>query len=81
MLLVIRTQPAIIRTPIVRFGIEDIRSLRRFVVIPDVLIIRNIIRDQYLRLAMLSATLEHVHLVVFKNYFGIDAFQAFGTKT
>ena len=81
MLLMIGAQSAIIWTSVVCFRVESIRGLRRFVVITDVLIIWDIIRDQDFRLPVLRTTLQHVDLFIFKYDFSIDSLEAFRTET
>ena len=71
MLLVVRTQTAIIRAAVVRFGVEGIRHFRRLVVVADVFVIFGIVCNQHFAVAVFGAALQHKNVVFLKNYFGV----------
>ena len=74
MLLVVRTQAAIIRTTVMCFGVECIGHFRGLVVVSDVFVIFGIVGNQDLAVAVFRATLQHKNIVFLKNYFGVDSF-------
>lgn len=59
------------------FGIECIRGLRRFVVVPDVLVVLDVVGDEDFRWSVFGASLEHVNLSFVEHDLGVDTFQAF----
>jgi len=77
MLLMIAAQAAIVWTTIVNTGIKAERRFRWLVIVTDVFVVFYIGSDDYLMKSMVWAGLQHVHLAILKNYFGVYAFQAF----
>jgi hypothetical protein len=72
MLFMIGTQTTIVWTSIMRFCVESIRCLGWFVIVPDVLVVRNIVGDQDLRSAMFGTSFEHVNLLIFEDNLRVD---------
>lgn len=69
-------QATVVRAAVVGLGVEFVRRLRRLVVVADIFVVRNIVGDQYFGAAVFRAALEHVHLLVFKDNFGINPLEA-----
>src|SRR6185312_11075686 len=80
-LLMVRTESAVIRAPEMRFGIETQWHFRRVVVIADLFIRGNGGRDDHFGMAVLRTALQHVNLPVFEDDLGVDAAQTLGTET
>src|SRR5258706_15646890 len=72
MLLVVRTQPTVIRTPPFNRRIEFQRHLPRLNRLPRQLVIIRIGGNQHLRKPMLRTPLEHEHILILNHHLGLD---------
>jgi|TARA_R110000744_G_scaffold12306_10_gene36628 hypothetical protein len=71
MLFMVGAQSAIIRTTIMGFGVKGLGVFGSLVVITYILVIGNIIGNDYLRFSMLPAIFEHIYLFILKDNLGI----------
>ena len=72
MLFVVRTDPAIVRTPEMRFRMGLPRILGRFVIITDLFVIGNVISDQDFLKTMFAAVFREIDVSVLKDYFRVN---------
>lgn len=71
MLLMIGAETTIIGAPIMGLGVEGLGVFRGLVVIPNVLVIGDVVRNQHLGVSVFLATFEHVDLSVLEYDLGI----------
>lgn len=76
MLLMIRTDPTVMRTTMDRLGREVFDLISRLVVVLLALEVGNIGRDEDTLFSMFEAVLQHVDPLILEDDLGIDGFEA-----
>ena len=81
MLFMVGTNATIVRTAKVRGGMRRLRILRCLIVIPDLLVIINIVSNEYFLKSVFRTMLRHEHVTLFEDNFRADRTVALDTQT
>ena len=81
MLFMVGTNATIVRTAKVRGGMRRLRILRCLIVIPDLLVIINIVSNEYFLKSVFRTMLRHEHLTAFEDDLSANRSVTNSTKT